>query len=67
MTREKKGRKSNPSASSSNKKSHLEKWLEGWGDPEGRARFFVIANLVAFGMLVLGVVVLILVMTDRFP
>ena len=48
-------------------KHFIEKLLDEWIDPEGRARLFIIANLVASGMLVLGVIILALLLMGYYP
>lgn len=48
-------------------KHFIERIMEEWNNPEGRVKLFVIANIVAFGMLILGVIVLVLVMMGYFP
>ncbi len=45
----------------------LEKLMEQWNNPEGRVKLFVIANLIALGLLALGVVLMVLVLLGRFP
>lgn len=79
MTRDQKGRKSGLTASPSaspfaspdtgtrSDKHFLEKIMEQWNNPEERVKLLVIANIVAFGMLIMGVLVLILLMMGYIP